>query len=63
MRRAAASLVVAAGASAMGVQAMLGRASAAMTLDRYGHLFAGELDAVRLHEAARAPRVPPMSPR
>ena len=34
---------------------MLGHASAAMTLDRYGHLFGDELDAVadRL-EAARA---------
>jgi hypothetical protein len=29
-----------------GVQSMLGHASAQMTLDRYGHLFADELDAV-----------------
>jgi hypothetical protein len=37
---------------------MLGHASAQMTLDRYGHLFADELDAVadRL-DAARADQV------
>ncbi len=34
---------------------MLGHASATLTLDRYGHLFPDELDAVaaRLDEAAR----------
>ena len=55
LRHTAASLAVASGASVKGVQAMLGHASAAMTLDRYGHLFGDELDAVadRL-EAARA---------
>ena len=43
---------------------MLGHASRAMTLDRNAHLFEDELDAVadRLHEAARAPRVPPTCP-
>ena len=64
LRHTAASLAIAARASVKGVQAMLGHASAAMTLDRYGHLFGDELDAVadRLHEAARAPRVPPVCP-
>jgi hypothetical protein len=42
---------------------MLGHASATLTLDRYGHLFPDELDAVaeRLYAAARATAVP--SPR
>jgi integrase len=55
LRHTAASLAIASGATVKGVQAMLGHASAAMTLDRYGHLFGDELDAVadRL-EAARA---------
>jgi hypothetical protein len=37
------------------VQRMLGHASAVLTLDRYGHLFTDELDAVaaRLDEAVR----------
>ena len=41
-----------------GVQSMLGHASAQMTLDRYGHLFQDELEAVadRL-DAARADQV------
>ncbi len=39
----------------MGVQSTLGHASAAMTLDRYGHLFGDELDAVADRmDAARA---------
>jgi len=63
LRHTAASLAIAAGASVKAVQAMLGHASAAMTLDRYGHLFRDELDAVaeRL-DAARAPRVPRTCP-
>ena len=38
-----------------GVQAMLGHASATLTLDRYGHLFEDELDPVadRIDVAAR----------
>ena len=44
-----------AGASVKGVQAMLGHASALLTLDRYGHLFGDDLDAVAdLMDAARA---------
>src|SRR3954453_13919428 len=64
LRHTAASLAIASGASIKGVQSMLGHASAAMTLDRYGHLFGDELDAVadRLDAAARAPRVPPVCP-
>ncbi len=63
LRHTAASLAIAAGASVKGVQAMLGHASATLTLDRYGHLFPDELDAVaeRLDEArskAGAPYAP-----
>ena len=56
LRHTAASLAIAAGASVKGVQAMLGHASATLTLDRYGHLFGDELDAVadRIDVAARA---------
>src|SRR5664280_957589 len=46
LRHTAASLAIAAGATVKGVQAMLGHASAAMTLDRYGHLLGDELDQV-----------------
>ncbi len=53
----AASLAIASGASIKGVQSMLGHASAAMTLDRYGHLSDDELDAVAERMgAARADR-------
>jgi integrase len=54
LRHTAASLAIRAGATVKGVQGMLGHASAAMTLDRYGHLFDDELDAVaeRLDTAA-----------
>lgn len=60
LRHTAASLAIASGASVKGVQAMLGHASATLTLDRYGHLFGDELDAVaeRLDAAFRAPRAP-----
>ncbi len=56
LRHTAASLAIAAGASVKGVQSMLGHASATLTLDRYGHLFGDELDAVaeRIDAAARA---------
>jgi len=54
LRHTAASLAIASGASVKAVQSMLGHASAAMTLDRYGHLYEDELDAVadRVDEAA-----------
>jgi hypothetical protein len=46
---------VAAGATVKYVQRMLGHASATLTQDRYGHLFADELDDVvaRLDDAMR----------
>ena len=55
LRHTAASLAIASGASVKGVQAMLGHASATLTLDRYGHLFGDQLDAVaeRIDAAAR----------
>src|SRR4051794_6823213 len=58
LRHTAASLAISSGASVKAVQSMLGHASAQMTLDRYGHLFPDELDAVadRL-DAARADQV------
>lgn len=46
LRHTAASLAIAAGANVKAVQRMLGHASAAMTLDIYGHLFDDDLDAV-----------------
>jgi integrase len=56
LRHAAASLAIAAGANVKVVQAMLGHATAAMTLDLYGHLFADQLDDVadRLDAVRRA---------
>ncbi|WP_051165467.1 tyrosine-type recombinase/integrase [Nocardia testacea] len=46
LRHTAASLAIRAGASIKVLQRMLGHASAALTLDRYGHLFEDELDGV-----------------
>jgi integrase len=46
LRHTAASLAVSAGANVKGVQAMLGHAKAAMTLDVYTGLFDGDLDGV-----------------
>ncbi|WP_245691956.1 hypothetical protein [Geodermatophilus telluris] len=55
LRHTAASLAIASGASIRGVQSTLGDASAAMTLDRWGHLVGDELDAVAERmDAARA---------
>jgi integrase len=63
LRHTAASLAIAAGRIVKGVQAMLGHASATLSLDRYGHLFGDELDAVadrleRLPRPACAPCCP-----
>ena len=44
LRHTAASLAIASGANVKVVQQMLGRKSATMTLDLYGHLFADQLD-------------------
>ncbi|MBF4766610.1 site-specific integrase [Nocardioides agariphilus] len=46
LRHTAASLAIANGADVKVLQQMLGHASAAMTLDVYGHLFDGRLDEV-----------------
>ena len=56
LRHTAASLAIASGADVKVVQQMLGHASAAMTLDQYGHLFGDRLDdvAVRMDAAREA---------
>jgi len=55
LRHTAASLAIASGADVKVVQQMLGHASAAMTLDTYGHLFEDRLDEVgTAMDAARA---------
>jgi integrase len=46
LRHTAASRAISAGANVNAVQRMLGHASAAMTLDRYAHLFDDDLNAV-----------------
>lgn len=55
LRHTAASLAIVSGATVKSVQRMLGHASATLTLDRYGHLFADQLDdvAARLDDAMR----------
>jgi integrase len=63
LRHTAASLAIASGADVKVVQQMLGHASAAMTLDQYGHLFGDRLDEVAermaaAREAAVAPVLP-----
>lgn len=54
LRHTCASLAIAAGADVLVLQRMLGHASAAMTLDRYGHLMPGQAESVaeRLSAAA-----------
>jgi integrase len=56
LRHTTASLAIAAGADVKVIQSMLGHASAAMTLDRYGHLMPGQAESVaeRLDAMARA---------
>ncbi|MDD7836004.1 tyrosine-type recombinase/integrase [Paenarthrobacter sp. AB444] len=46
LRHSAASFAVSAGANVKAVQKMLGRSSAAMTLEVYADLFDGDLNAV-----------------
>jgi integrase len=55
LRHTAASLAIASGATVKSARQMLGHASATLTLDRYGHLFADELDdvAARQDDAMR----------
>jgi len=52
LRHTAASVAIASGADVKVVQQMLGHASAAMTLDQYGHLFGDRLDDVADRMAA-----------
>jgi integrase len=57
LRHTAASLAIRENASVKIVQAMLGHRSATQTLDRYGHLYPSDLDALaerldRAHAAA-----------
>lgn len=56
LRHTTASLAIAAGADVKVIQSMLGHASAAMTLDRYGHLMPGQAESVadRLDAMAQA---------
>jgi integrase len=57
LRHTAASLAIAAGADVKVVQTMLGHASATMTLDLYGHLYADRLDEIADRmDAARTAR-------
>ena len=55
LRHTCASLAIAAGADVKDLQRMMGHASAALTLDRYGHLMPGQARSVadRLDEMAR----------
>ncbi len=46
LRHTAASLAIQAGASIKALQNMLGHESAALTLDRYGHLYPSDVEAV-----------------
>ena len=46
LRHTAASLAIQAGAHIKSLQNMLGHASAALTLDRYGHLYESDVEAV-----------------
>ncbi|MGP4058305.1 tyrosine-type recombinase/integrase [Mycobacterium sp. 4D054] len=46
LRHTAASLAIQAGANIKSLQNMLGHESAALTLDRYGHLYGSDVEAV-----------------
>lgn len=63
LRHTCASLAIAAGADVKVLQRMLGHASAALTLDRYGHLMPGQAEAVaqRLDALARSASAVPMA--
>jgi integrase len=68
LRHTAASLSIHAGASVKAVQSQLGHASATMTLDRYGHLWPDELealsvalDAVAMRAVADSVRTPELT--
>jgi len=66
LRHTAASLMISSGASIKAVQRQLGHASAAMTLDLYGHLYDDDLEALadaldERYAAARAAHTRPKS--
>jgi integrase len=63
LRHTCASLAIAAGADIKVLQRMLGHASAALTLDRYGHLMPGQAESVaeRLDVLARAAEPAPLA--
>jgi integrase len=63
LRHTCASLAIAAGADVKVLQRMLGHASAALTLDRYGHLMPGQAESVaeRLDVLARAAEPAPLA--
>jgi integrase len=63
LRHTCASLAIAAGADVKVLQRMLGHASAALTLDRYGHLLPGQAESVaeRLDALARAAEPAPLA--
>jgi len=64
LRHSAASLMIATGGSIKAVQRQLGHASASMTLDRYGHLYPDDLDALAVAlDATRATVSPNAAPR
>ncbi|CDQ42262.1 tyrosine-type recombinase/integrase [Mycolicibacterium neoaurum] len=46
LRHTASSLAIQAGANIKSLQNMLGHESASLTLDRYGHLYGSDVDAV-----------------
>jgi len=64
LRNTCASLAIAAGADVKVLQRMMGHDSAALTLDRYGHLMPGQARSVadRLDEMARRARPVPDAP-
>lgn len=55
VRHTCASLAIAAGADVLVLQRMLGHASAAMTLDRYGHLIPGQAETIAQQLSAPRP--------
>jgi integrase len=59
LRHTAASLAIRSGANVKALQKMLGHASAGLTLDRYGHLYDSDVDAVGQAGKMRARRLRP----
>ena len=61
LRHTCASLAIVAGADVKVLQRMLGHASAALTLDRYGHLLPGQAESVADRLDAMARQATPVS--